>query len=120
VDLDTVALLAAGRTFAVERPMLFELMFARPFEAFDPSDAESTAGAAIYRRTVRAVARWLAQAGSSRSPKQAAGILVATHRGLVASEIAGILGRSSASRDRTYAAGVDVILAGLLHSGEQA
>ena len=110
---DLVALLATTRDFALERPMLFDLMFGRPFEEFDPGTADSEVARAIYRRYVGAVTRWLGSIGSSLSPKLAAELLVATHRGLVAAELAGLLGRTAASRSTKYRAGVDVVLAGL-------
>lgn len=115
---DLLALLDSTRGFAVDHPMLFDLMFARPFAEFDPTEAETTSATAIYRRTVRAVAKWLEHEGADRSPKQAAEILVATHRGLVAGELAGILGSTPERRDRTHAAGVDAVLAGLIHTAD--
>jgi AcrR family transcriptional regulator len=111
---DLVALLAASRTFAVDRPMLFEVMYARPFAEFDPSTEELEVGTKIYRLSVRAVARWLRSEGSAMSPVAAAHVLVATHRGLVATELADLLGRSAATRRQRYALGVDTVLAGLL------
>jgi AcrR family transcriptional regulator len=111
---DLVSLLAASRAFAMARPMLFELMYARPFAEFDPTAEETAVGNEIYRLSVKAVARWLKSEGSAMSPTTAAHVLVATHRGLVATELAGLLGRSQATRQRRYRLGVDTVLAGLL------
>jgi AcrR family transcriptional regulator len=111
---DLVALLAASRDFALARPMLFEVMFARPFAEFDPSQEESDVGTEIYRSCVTAVGRWLRSEGSAISPVAAAHVLVATHRGLVATELAGLLGRSESTRRQRYTLGVDTVLAGLL------
>jgi AcrR family transcriptional regulator len=111
---DLVALLGASRKFALARPMLFEVMYARPFVEFDPSAEEVEVGNEIYRLCVKAVGRWLRAEGSAKSAVDAAHVLVATHRGLVAAELAGLLGRSEATRRRRYALGVETVLAGLL------
>jgi AcrR family transcriptional regulator len=110
---DLEALLGVTRRFALDRPMLFDLMFGRPFEEFDPSTADSDIAKAIYRRAMRAVSAWLGSTESGMAPKLAAELLIATHRGLIAAELAGTLGRTPASRDAKYRAGVDVVLAGL-------
>ena len=111
---DLIALLATDRAFAVARPMLFEVMYARPFAEFDPSAEELEVGNDIYRLCVKAVSRWLRSEGSSMSPVAAAHVLMATHRGLVTTELAGLFGRSESTRQQRYALGVDTVLAGLL------
>ena len=110
---DLEALLATTREFAQQRPMLFDLMFGRPFEEFDPSTADSDVARAIYRRYIAAVTRWLESVVSPLPPRLGAELLVATHRGLVASELAGLLGRTEEARDARYRAGVCVVLDGL-------
>jgi AcrR family transcriptional regulator len=114
---DLVALMASTRAFAVDRPMLFDLMFGRPFDEFEPGPDAAVAGRRIYRRTLRAVESWLHEDGSVTPPLLAAEVIVATHRGLIASELAGILGRSPSSVDRKYRAGVDAVLDGVLALG---
>jgi AcrR family transcriptional regulator len=111
---DLVALLGVSREFALARPMLVEVMYARPFAEFDPSAEDLQVGNEIYRLSVRAVGRWLKAEGSAMSAVAAAHVLVATHRGLVAAELAGLLGRSKAASRRRYALGVETVLAGLL------
>jgi AcrR family transcriptional regulator len=111
---DLVALMNASREFALARPMLFEVMYARPFAEFDPSTEQTQVGNAIYRLVVKAVERWLSSEDSAMSTVAAAHVLVATHRGLVASELAGLLGRSEATRKARYQLGVDTVLAGVL------
>ena len=111
---DLIALMAASREFAIARPMLFEVMYARPFAEFDPSAEETEVGNAIYRLTVKAVGRWLSAEGSAMSAVAASHVLVATHRGLLATELAGLAGRSESTRRRRYALGVEAVLAGLL------
>jgi AcrR family transcriptional regulator len=111
---DLVALLGVSREFALARPMLFEVMYARPFAEFDPSAEEVEVGNEIYRLCVKAVRRWLRAERCAMSAVAAAHVLVATHRGLVAAELAGLLGRSEAESRRRYALGVEAVLAGLL------
>jgi AcrR family transcriptional regulator len=111
---DLMSLMEASREFAVAHPMLFEVMYGRPFAEFDPSTEESELGKEIYRLTVKAVGRWLRSQDSALSPVAGAHVLVATHRGLVANELAGLLGRSESTRAARYELGVETILAGLL------
>src|SRR4051794_25802141 len=60
---DVVRLLAEARAFAVDHPMLFNLMYARPFAEFEPGDDERRAAAEIYKLIVSRVRRWLAVSG---------------------------------------------------------
>ena len=117
---DLEALLGVTRQFARDRPMLFDLMFGRPFEEFDPLTAHSDVASSLYRRSMGAVTVWLASIGSDMDPKLAAELLIATHRGLIAAELAGTLGRSPASRTSKYRAGVNVVLAGLVAQSNSA
>ena len=110
---DVVALLAASRAFAIERPMLFELMYARPFADFQPTEDDLRVGASIYRLVVHSVRRWLTDVSSTTDPVDAAHVLVALNRGLVAAELAALLGRSARSRDRRWRLAVDAQLNGL-------
>jgi AcrR family transcriptional regulator len=109
-----VDLLGAARRFAVERPMLFELMYSRPFAEFAPSAGDLAAGAAVYRTIVAAVRRWLAAVSSAVSPREAAHVIVAAHRGFVMTELAGIAGSTRANVDARYRRGVAAVLDGLL------
>lgn len=111
---DVIALLAESRHFALERPMLFEVMYARPFGEFDPSPDDLRAGRRIYDLIVRSVKRWIAEAGGACDPVDAAHALVALNRGLIASELAGLLGRSERSRERRWRLSVNALLDGLV------
>ncbi|MEO7398271.1 MAG: TetR/AcrR family transcriptional regulator [Ilumatobacteraceae bacterium] len=111
---DLVALLGASRSFSVSRPMLFDVMYSRPFAEFEPFAVENETGEVIYRLIVKAVARWLRSEQSTLSATEAAHVLVATHRGLVATELAGLLGTTRRARERRSAMGVEVVLDGLL------
>lgn len=111
---DLVAVLAASRAFASDHPVLFDVMYTRPFAEFEPdADDRRTAGA-VYRLVVDRVERWLAAAGSDRDPVDAAHALVATGRGLSAAELAGLLGTSRASRERRWHLTIDALLDGLV------
>lgn len=114
---DVVALLDASRRFAVAHPMLFEVMYSRPFPEFAPLATDRKDGVAIYRLVVGRVRRWLAEAGSDRDPVDAAQALVAANRGLVASEIAGISGSTARSVDRQWAVAIHALLDGLAGAG---
>lgn len=94
--------------------MLHDLMTGRPFEDFDPREEDLAIARSMYRRHLQAMAQFLESSGSDLSPRLAAEVVVATHRGLIAGELAGTLGRSRKSRDRKYQAGVDILLGGLV------
>ena len=112
-----IELLAAARRFAVTRPMLFDVMYSRPFAEFSPDEHDAEAGAAISRLIVRVVRRWLQAAGSSHDAREAAHIIVAAHRGFVMSELAGVAGSSPRTVESRYHRGVDVVLAGIVCEG---
>jgi AcrR family transcriptional regulator len=109
-----VRLLAASRQFALARPMLFELMYSRPFAEFAPGAADMDAAVGVYRTITGAVRRWLRGTGATTSATEAAHIVVAAHRGFVMTELAGIAGRSPATVEARYRRGVDAVLDGLL------
>jgi AcrR family transcriptional regulator len=111
--VDLVALLDASRAFAVEHPMLFEVMFARPFAEFDPTTEDRAVAVALYDLVVQRVGRWLDAAGSDLDRVDAAHALVATNRGLVADELAGVLGRSPANVRRRRHLTLAALLDGL-------
>jgi AcrR family transcriptional regulator len=110
---DLVALLGGSRMFAVEHPMLFEVMYARPFGQFQPTRDDLRVAGRIYDLVVRQVERWLSAAASDTDPVDAAHALVALNRGLIATELAGLLGRSHQSRERRWRLAVAAQLDGL-------
>lgn len=114
---DLIALLRASRQFALDHPMLFELMYGRPFREFDPLPEDLAVASRIYEIIVGCTKRWLAANGSTTDAVDAAHALIALNRGLVASEIAGILGRSARSRDRRWLLAVVAQLDGLSSTG---
>ncbi len=114
---DVVAMLAASRAYAVEHPMLFELMYARPFREFSPNPEDLRVAGTIYDLIVRRVGRWLSDAGSVTDAVDAAHALVALNRGLIATELSGLLGGTSESRARRWRLAVEAQLVGLLAAG---
>jgi AcrR family transcriptional regulator len=112
-----VDLLDESRRFALARPMLFEVMTSRPFAEFSPDDQDTEAGVAIYRLIVGAVRRWLNEVESSYDAREAAHIIVAAHRGFVASELAGLAGSSPRTITARYRRGIDALLGGIQGAG---
>ncbi len=105
-SLDTI------RSFALESPMLYEVMFARPFAEFTPNQDHNQVARDIYTHTTSRVARWLGRTRRSRTTVDAAQALIAANRGLIASELAGILGSPSAV-DRRRTLTLEALLDGL-------
>jgi AcrR family transcriptional regulator len=102
---------AAVRAFARENPVLFAVMFARPFADFEPGPQE-VAVATTVRRCVTDRVRRCVDAGLLRGDvTDLAHIVLALMQGLWAQEAAGWLGRSRASVDRRWSAAVDALLA---------
>lgn len=112
-EADLVSTLAATRRFALDRPMLFELMFARPFAEFRPSPDDQAAAAVVYRTVMSMVDRCLASGVLVGDRIDIAHVLIATNRGLIAAELAGVLGSSPSSSERRWAFGVQTVIAGL-------
>lgn len=110
---DLVALLAGSRRFALEHPMLFEVMYARPFGEFDPTPDDLRVAGRIYDLVVRQVKRWLDDVGATTDAVDASHALVALNRGLIATELGGLLGRSGRSRERRWKLAIGAQLDGL-------
>jgi AcrR family transcriptional regulator len=110
---DVIALLRTSRAFALEHPMLFEVMYARPFGEFDPTADDLRRGRRLYDLVVHQVTRWITEARADADPVDASHALIALNRGLVATELAGLLGRSRGSRERRWQLAVDAQLDGL-------
>ncbi len=110
---DLIATLSATRQFALDRPMLFELMFARPFAEFRPGPDDQAAAASVYRTVMARVDRCLASGVLAGDRVDIAQVLIATNRGLIAAELAGILGSTLASSERRWALGIHAVFAGL-------
>ena len=112
-EADLVGTFAATREFALGRPMLFELMFARPFGEFRPSPDDQTAAVVVYRTMMSKVDRCLAGGVLAGDRIDVAQVLIATNRGLIAAELAGILASTPAASGRRWALGIRAVMAGL-------
>ncbi|HEX7134755.1 MAG TPA: TetR/AcrR family transcriptional regulator [Iamia sp.] len=109
---DLVGLAAALRRFVADNPVLADVMFTRPFAAFDPTPDETEAGAGVRRLIVSTVRRAVADGQLRGDPTDVAHGLLALALGLAAAEQAGRLGTSRASRDRRWALALEALLTG--------
>jgi AcrR family transcriptional regulator len=110
---DLIAVVQALRAFVRENPVLAELMFSRPFADFDPGAAELEAGAAVRQFIVARVRRCVQAGILAGDEADIAHALLALTRGLLATEIAGWLGRSKASVERRWRLAIRALLDGL-------
>ena len=67
----------------------------------------------MYDLVVRQVKRWLSEAAAAVDPVDAAHALVALNRGLIATQLAGLLGSSPRNRDRRWRVAIDAQMGGL-------
>lgn len=109
---DLVAVLAAARRFGLDHPLLFELMFARPFAEFRPTAQDQRAARDTYRTVMAVVDRAIADGVLAGDRVDLAQVLVATNRGLVATELAGILGSSRRTTDRRWRLAIGAVIDG--------
>jgi AcrR family transcriptional regulator len=115
---DLVRTLAAFRAFMRENAVFAELMFLRRIGEFDPSAADLEAGASV-REFVIGRARRCVEAGVLvGNPTDIATVLVAATQGLGATELAGWLGTSRASRERRWSLAIEALLDGLSPQGQ--
>ena len=93
--------------------MLFELMYSRQYGEFAPGPDDLRVARTIYDLILRRVKRWLTDSGSAAGPVDAAHVLIALNRGLIAAELAGLQGRTRASIQRRWWLAVEAQLDGL-------
>jgi len=93
----------AYRRAALANPHLYNLMFGRPADMFQPDPADKEMAESTYRPLVDAVQRCL-EAGElvGADAEQIAFFLWAVSHGVVSLEIAGQLTGDAAERDKTY------------------
>ncbi|HEX4429825.1 MAG TPA: TetR/AcrR family transcriptional regulator [Frankiaceae bacterium] len=108
-----MAMAMAFRAFAREEPALTQLMFSRPFAEFDPSPADSRAGAAVRGYVVDLVSAAIAARVVAGDPTDIAHVLLATVQGLAVQESGGWLGSTPASIERRWALAVNAVLRGV-------
>jgi len=110
---DLVALQAATRHFALAHPMLFEVMFARPFAELAPDPTDSEAAAGMMRLVLRAVGRAIDAGLLVGDRGDIAHVVVAVNRGMITTELAGLAGSSRANIERRWRLGIGAVLDGL-------
>ncbi len=110
-DLRAVA--DAHRRFVVANPVLADVMFSRPFAAFDPTTAEAEAGAKVRRLIIERVRTAVDTEQLAGDPTDVAHVFVALVQGLAAAESSRRLGRGKQSADRRWQLAVDALFRGL-------
>ena len=109
---DLRALAATYRRFVVGRRELAEVMFSRPFTDFSPGPEELRATSSVRERVVEHVRRCLQAGAFAGDETDLDHVFVSLVQGLAFAEAAGRLGRSRASVDRRWRAGLDALFAG--------
>jgi AcrR family transcriptional regulator len=110
---DLVSLAGIYRRFALDNPVLAEVMFSRPFADFDPAPSEAAAGRAVREFIVDVVQRAVDAGVLAGDAEDDAQVLLAVTLGLADAENTSRLGRSKASVDRRWDLGVESVLDGL-------
>jgi AcrR family transcriptional regulator len=110
---ELVRLVHVLRTFVRQNPVLSELMFSRPFAAFDPGPADLEAGSAVRLFVVGRVRRCIDAGVLAGDATDIAHVLFSLTQGLAATEMAGWLGTSKASVNRRWNLAVQAVLDGL-------
>jgi AcrR family transcriptional regulator len=110
---DLVALIQSIRAFMLANPGLSELMFSRRFADERPGPAEAKAGNEVRRLIVARVRRCIDAGLVEGDETDIAHVLVSMTQGLAATELAGWLGSSKASRERRWSLAVRALLGGL-------
>ncbi len=114
---DLVRVIETFRRFLRENPVLADVMFSRPFAAFDPGPAELRAGSAVREFIVARVRRCVDAGIVTGDETDIAHALVALAQGLAAQEAAGWLGTSQLAVDRRWDLAIRAMLDGLRTPG---
>jgi AcrR family transcriptional regulator len=109
---DLLSGLGATRRFALQHPMLFEVMFSRPAAEFGFGAIDPDLTGAIYRSVMRRVDRCIRAGIVAGNRVDIAQVLIATNRGLIAAQLAGILGNSTATADRRWNLAMNTLISG--------
>lgn len=113
---DVRALFEEMRRFGRKRPQLFEVMFSRPFQEFQPDHGGEGTSDSLLKLVVDRVTRWLDHSGSEADPVDVARVLLSANRGLVTDENLGFLGSTQMSRSRRWNLTFDALLTGIAGS----
>jgi AcrR family transcriptional regulator len=116
---DVIALLQAKRTFSKTNPMLWQVMFGQPFPEFRPTVDDYKATKDFYVILLAQVDRLLADSGGSADRVDVARVLMGVNRGLIASELDGILGSDKKASDRRWNLAVRALLDGFTQGSVQ-
>jgi AcrR family transcriptional regulator len=110
---DLLRLVAIYRGFIGDNLVLSQVMFSRPFTAFDPSQSELEASSSVRVVIVKCVSRCIDAGVLHGEETDIAHVLVALIQGLAAAENANRLGTTQESIDRRWTLAIDVLLRGL-------
>src|SRR6185312_14319194 len=109
---DVEALAPVFRRFCLQRPVLAQVMFTRPFASFDPSPQDVAAGAAVREVFIGRIKRCVDDKLLSGDPADIAHVLLALVQGLAVQEGGRWLGNSEAAVNRRWSLGVKTLLDG--------
>ncbi len=110
---DVRELFQATRRFARKHPQLFEVMFARPFEEFEPTTDGREPASSLFSLVVAQVTRWLDQVGSPADAVDVSRVLISASRGLITDDNTHVLGSTPVSRNRRWDLSFDALMAGI-------
>jgi len=108
---DVEAAAGSFRAFARRCPALIDVMFACPFEAFEPGPSDLAAAAAVRGFVIARLQRCVEAGLLTGDANDLAHVVLATLLGLARQEAAGWLGRSEASRDRRWQLAIATLFA---------
>jgi AcrR family transcriptional regulator len=108
---DVQRLIPVFRRFCLDYPSLARVMFSRPFQDFDP-DPEELAGPSVREIFVGRIKRCTDAGLLTGDPVDIAHVLLALAQGLAVQESGRWLGKSKASVNRRWEAGVTGLLRG--------
>lgn len=115
---DVRGALEAFRRFATENAGLFDVMYAQPFEVFEPNVDDRRRGARSQRLVLERIDRAIGAGRLAGDTVDVAHVMMALAIGLARQENAGLLGGSRATCTRRWRLAVDAVLAGLAPDGE--
>jgi AcrR family transcriptional regulator len=112
--LESIRSLAeAFRQFIVTRPVLAQIMFSRPFVAFDPTKEEDKAGVKVRKIFVHHIEAAVDSGALVGEPTDIAHLFFAFIEGMAAAESGQRLGGSKQSVNRRWRLGLNALINGL-------
>jgi AcrR family transcriptional regulator len=109
---DVERLIPVFRRFCLDYPSLARVMFSRPFQDFDPDPEELAASPSVREIFVGRIRRCTDAGLLAGDPVDIAHVLLALAQGLAVQESGRWLGKSKASVNRRWEAGVTGLLRG--------